>query len=173
MAQGGVEKRGRFRKPLLKICRCIAKPSAAILSDHAALATLWHHQGPNCMLLQICEFNFRDFQKILSRPYALPSDVFALKCELKTTVLADIFKSPLQGHALRFALAGFSNMTAAAITNPVNVVKVRMQLDGALVAGQVRNSKSRLSRSLVSFEAGASCFTEDNCIQSDITWLER
>lgn len=37
-----------------------------------------------------------------------------------------------QGHATLFALAGSSNMCAAAITNPVNVVKVRMQLDGAL-----------------------------------------
>lgn len=37
-----------------------------------------------------------------------------------------------QGHATLFGLAGSSNMCAAAITNPVNVVKVRMQLDGAL-----------------------------------------
>ncbi|GAQ87019.1 mitochondrial substrate carrier protein [Klebsormidium nitens] len=53
----------------------------------------------------------------------------------------DAFKSHLHSHALRFSLAGVSNMTAAAITNPVNVVKVRMQLDGALVAGQERYYK--------------------------------
>jgi hypothetical protein len=41
------------------------------------------------------------------------------------------------GHATLFALAGASNMCAAAITNPVNVVKVRMQLDGALSSTQV------------------------------------
>ncbi|KAH8951355.1 hypothetical protein BDL97_09G023400 [Sphagnum fallax] len=43
------------------------------------------------------------------------------------------------GHATLFALAGASNMCAAAITNPVNVVKVRMQLDGALSSTQERN----------------------------------
>ena len=43
-------------------------------------------------------------------------------------------------HATLFGLAGSSNMcaaAAAAITNPVNVVKVRMQLDGALSGTQV------------------------------------
>lgn len=40
-------------------------------------------------------------------------------------------------HATLFGLAGSSNMCAAAITNPVNVVKVRMQLDGALSGTQV------------------------------------
>lgn len=40
-----------------------------------------------------------------------------------------------------FALAGMSNMCAAAITNPVNVIKVRMQLDGALApSSQVLSS---------------------------------
>ncbi|KAJ7547436.1 hypothetical protein O6H91_08G085800 [Diphasiastrum complanatum] len=38
-----------------------------------------------------------------------------------------------------FVLAGISNMCAAAITNPVNVVKVRMQLDGALFSPQNQN----------------------------------
>ena len=42
-----------------------------------------------------------------------------------------------QGHVTLFGLAGASNMCAAAITNPVNVVKVRMQLDGALTSSQV------------------------------------
>eukprot|EP00897_Mesotaenium_endlicherianum_P002213 jgi/Mesen1/2019/ME000148S01121 len=39
---------------------------------------------------------------------------------------------------LVFVLAGVSNMCAAAITNPVNVVKVRMQLDGALSSAKVQ-----------------------------------
>lgn len=43
-----------------------------------------------------------------------------------------------QHHATLFGLAGSSNMCAAAITNPVNVVKVRMQLDGALSSTQER-----------------------------------
>eukprot|EP01083_Nonionella_stella_P014691 41230_1 len=33
----------------------------------------------------------------------------------------------------RFVLAGISNMSAAAVTNPIDVIKVRMQLEGELV----------------------------------------
>lgn len=47
-----------------------------------------------------------------------------------------------QHHATLFGLAGSSNMCAAAITNPVNVVKVRMQLDGALSSTQVITTTS-------------------------------
>lgn len=43
------------------------------------------------------------------------------------------------------ALAGLSNMCGAFVTNPVNVVKVRMQLDGAL-----SSSRERLYGSLLS-----------------------
>lgn len=66
-----------------------------------------------------------------------------------SVVFVDLSTGQLGGHALRFFLAGISNMTAAAITNPVNVVKVRMQLDGALVAGQVRNADQYYFRSLL------------------------
>eukprot|EP01018_Ginkgo_biloba_P035073 Gb_34130 [translate_table: standard] len=71
------------------------------------------------------------------------------------TVLSDIEQTPLlvpsndgivlypqqrwwQGSAAIFALGGLSNMCGAFVTNPVNVVKVRMQLDGALSSNQER-----------------------------------
>jgi hypothetical protein len=66
-----------------------------------------------------------------------------------SVVFIDLSTGQLGGHALQFFLAGISNMTAAAITNPVNVVKVRMQLDCALVAGQVRNADRFSFRSLL------------------------
>ncbi|XP_013388976.1 mitochondrial substrate carrier family protein ucpB-like [Lingula anatina] len=37
--------------------------------------------------------------------------------------------------AWRFALAGTSNMCAAAVTNPIDVIKIRMQLDNELTKG--------------------------------------
>lgn len=43
------------------------------------------------------------------------------------------------------ALAGISNMCGAFVTNPVNVIKVRMQLDGALSSNQERLYGSFLS----------------------------
>ncbi|XP_002966666.2 mitochondrial substrate carrier family protein ucpB isoform X1 [Selaginella moellendorffii] len=46
--------------------------------------------------------------------------------------------------ATMFALAGSSNMCGSAVTNPVNVVKVRMQLDGALSATQERHYQGLL-----------------------------
>ncbi|XP_057820507.2 uncharacterized protein LOC131033325 isoform X3 [Cryptomeria japonica] len=44
-----------------------------------------------------------------------------------------------------FALAGLSNMCGSFVTNPVNVVKVRMQLDGALSSTQERQYRGLVS----------------------------
>ncbi|GHP03144.1 hypothetical protein PPROV_000189900 [Pycnococcus provasolii] len=74
-----------------------------------------------------------------------PMAAAAPKTAAETAILGDIL--------LNFGLSGFSNMAAAAVTNPIDVLKVKLQLD------KTNNSMMQRVTNLVRDEGAAGLFT--------------